>query len=188
MASRKEVEEKLWLKRVILWRFITGKLWFRGCPLNKSQGQFFLKGKNEIIHCVYWVHIRPPVWENPCSKGRSTLWLLACGNIRFSSLFAAGDVSCVPPRVQSNLGQQKEETGIANRPPPPTQKKFNGWSRAKASLLHSRFYSRHGRGGALRDDTKNGCVADYAKAKAHHFRGEVGYKFPIYFVQDRSLL
>ena len=123
MASRKEVEEKLSLKRVILWRFITDKLWFRGCPLNKSQGQFFLKGKNEINHCVYWVHIRPPVWENPCSKGRSTLWPLACGNIRFSSLFAAGDVSRVPPRVQSNLGQQKEETGIASRPPPPPPKK-----------------------------------------------------------------
>ena len=31
------------------------------------------------------------------------------------------------------------------------------------SLLHSRFYCRHATlflGGALRDDTKNGCVAD----------------------------
>ena len=32
------------------------------------------------------------------------------------------------------------------------------------SLLQSRFYCRHATlllGGALRDDTKNGCVADY---------------------------
>ena len=44
----------------------------------------------------------------------------------------------------------------------------------KCSLLHSRFKSRHGTllptnyngrllGGALRDETKNGCVADYMK-------------------------
>ena len=26
-------------------RFITDKLWFRGCPLNKSQGQFFSQRK-----------------------------------------------------------------------------------------------------------------------------------------------
>ena len=38
------------------------------------------------------------------------------------------------------------------------------------SLLHSRFQSRHATsrlwGGALRDDTKNGCVADYLSATA----------------------
>ena len=35
----------------------------------------------------------------------------------------------------------------------------------RGSLLHSRFQSHHATlgGGALRDDTKNGCVADYLR-------------------------
>ena len=43
---------------------------------------------------------------------------------------------------------------------------------ARPSLLHRRFYCRHAMllpwwGGELRDNTKNGCEADYARPK--HF-------------------
>ena len=45
-----------------------------------------------------------------------------------------------------------------------------------ASLLHSRFQNRHATsrlwGGALRDDTKNGDVADYLSATATFFGGQ----------------
>ena len=42
----------------------------------------------------------------------------------------------------------------------------------KISLLHSRFYCRHAR--ALRDDTKNGCVADQEKMRIQKFLDTCG--------------